>query len=71
MILDASTTVKVIRHTIQNLKMKSPQYESEPARSILVALEELAKSFDMITTSKITAAQASKESDIGKHGYES
>jgi len=71
MILDASTTVKVIRHTIQNLKIKNPDYESDPTWSILMALEELAKSFDMITTSKIAEAQVNEKSDIGKHGYES
>lgn len=55
MILDAATTAKVIRHTIHMLKNKNPMYENDPARSILMAFEELASSFDMITTSKATA----------------
>lgn len=54
MILDAATTAKVIRYTIDNLKMKNSDYENDPARSILMAFEELANSFDMIATSKAT-----------------
>ena len=48
MILDAAVTVKAIRHTIVMLKNKNPNYESEPAWSILIALEELAKTFEMM-----------------------
>ena len=46
MILDAAVTVKAIRHTITMLKIKNPNYESEPAWLILMALEELAKTFE-------------------------
>lgn len=49
MILDAATTAKVIRHTITMLKQKNAMYKHEPARSILLAFEELASSFDLLT----------------------
>jgi len=63
MILDANTTAKVIRHTIQNMKNRNPQYENDPARSILMAFEELAKSFDMIATSKMTTHLATSDAE--------
>jgi len=46
MILDAAVTVKAIRHTIVMLKNKNLNYEREPSWSILMALEELAKTFE-------------------------
>ena len=52
MILDAATTVKMIRHTITTLKNVNPNYEEEPSRSILIAFEELANSFEELTESK-------------------
>lgn len=47
--LDANTIAKLIRYTITKLKVANPQYENEPAQSILIAFEELAVSFDSVT----------------------
>jgi len=50
--LDAATTAKVIKHTISMLRNKNSNYEQEPARSILIAFEELAKSFEILQDKK-------------------
>ena len=48
MMLDAATTAKVIKHTIST----RIQIEQEPARSILIAFEELVKSFEILQDKK-------------------
>jgi len=71
MILDAATTSKMIRYTISTLKSKNAMYRHEPARSILLAFEELATSFDLLRTEKVdpkihddeTVASLKREAD--------
>lgn len=49
MMMDAATMARVIRITVSSLKEKNPNYESEPARSILIAFNELASVFEELT----------------------
>ena len=48
MMLDANTTARMIRATAERLQLRT-QSKKEPLISILIAFEELAKSFDSIT----------------------
>ncbi len=70
MILDANTTAKMIRYTIDKLKTKNPQYEHEPARSILIAFGELAKSFDMITNKAMAVGDLGSSSEDSQQDAE-
>jgi len=49
MILDADVTARIIRHTIAILKNRNADYEIDPTRSVLIALDELANSFEQLT----------------------
>lgn len=50
MVLDANTTAKMIRQTIERLKTKNRKFEKNEAGSlILTAFEELAAGFESIT----------------------
>ena len=52
MMLDARTVAVMIRRTVETLKQKNPQWENEPAHSIIVAFNELASSFENITNAR-------------------
>jgi hypothetical protein len=45
--MDPRRVAELIRITADNLRKRTPRHEEEPARSILIAFESLAKVFDI------------------------